>query len=376
MGRRKSVWFTMKLLGLETSCDETAAAVVEDGYTVRSSVIASQIEQHAGYGGVIPELAAREHLRAVDPVVSAALTEGDCASSAPVAVAVTTVPGLIPALLVGVSYARGLAAAYGVPFLGMNHFLAHVYGAFLGAPALLEDPATYPLLALVVSGGHTALLLIQQDGTAEIVGRTLDDAAGEAFDKVAKVLGLGYPGGPVIDRLAARGNPESIRFPRGLTGGGGRRLRERDRFNFSFSGLKTALLYHVRDRGLTRDHDLPDIAAAFQRAVVDVLVLKTFWAAEKFGAASVVLCGGVACNRELRGSMTRAGNAAGIPVIVAEPRYCTDNAAMVAGLAYHYFFHGVPGAGESVSARLPAAVGRLPFAPGFHRPRAESVPGT
>ncbi len=365
----------MKILGLETSCDETAAAIVEDGHAVRSSVIASQIEQHAGYGGVIPELAAREHLKAVDPVVSAALAEGGCASTPPVAVAATTVPGLVPSLLVGVSYARGLAAAYGVPFLGMNHFVAHVYGAFLSAPARLAAPATYPLLALVVSGGHTALVLIQRDGTAEIVGRTLDDAAGEAFDKVAKVLGLGYPGGPVIDRLAARGNPKSIRFPRGLTGGGGRRLREADRFNFSFSGLKTALLYHVRDLGAIREADLPDLAAAFQRAVVDVLVLKTFWAAENFHAATIVLCGGVACNRELRRSMTQAGNAAGLPVVAAEPCYCTDNAAMVAGLAYHYLRHGVPGAAEAVSARLPSVVGPLPFAPEFRRPTSEGASG-
>jgi len=282
------------------------------------------------------------------------------------AVAATTGPGLIPALLVGTSYAKGLAAATGLPFLGINHFLAHIYGAFLDEPDRLREASIYPLLALVVSGGHTALTLIQVDGTARIVGRTLDDAAGEAFDKGAKVLELGYPGGPVIDRLASTGDPERVRFPRALTGGGGRKLHETNRFNFSFSGVKTALLYHVRDQGVSGDSDLADLAAAYQRAIVEVLVLKTFWAADAYRAKTVVLCGGVACNRELRQSLAETGQRRGVPIVIAEPCYCTDNAAMIAGLAFHYLRHGITTPlAEAATARLPSDLGKLPFAPQF-----------
>ena len=353
----------MNVLGIETSCDETAAAVVRDGSDALSNVVSSQIATHAAYGGVVPELAAREHLRAITPVVDAALAESGCTVDDVDAVAVTSGPGLIPALLVGVAYAKGLAAAGERQFLGVNHFVAHIFGAFLEEPDLLSRPDLFPVLALVVSGGHTALVLIARDGAARIVGRTLDDAAGEAFDKAAKILDLGYPGGPVIDRIAADGDPKRVAFPRGLTGSSGRPVRDEDRLNFSFSGVKTALLYAVRDRALSQS-ELTDVVASYQAAIVDVLVDKTILAAAQFNAATVVLCGGVACNSSLRAAMTQAVKQAGRGVTIAARRFCTDNAAMVAGVAYHYLRHGcVSGLDLSPTARLNLALGTVPFAP-------------
>lgn len=354
----------MIVLGIETSCDETAASLVEDGRRVLSNVVSSQVRLHAAYGGVIPELAAREHLRGIAPVVETALAEAECAVASIDAVAVTAGPGLIPALLVGNAYAKGLAAARGCAFVGVNHFLAHIYGAFLGreddVPAV---PSSFPLLALVVSGGHTALVVIRRDGTAEIIGSTLDDAAGEAFDKAAKILNLGYPGGPVIDRLARQGRPGTYDFPRGLTGGGGRPLKPENRFHFSFSGVKTALLYAVRDRELS-DSELADVAADYQQAVVDVLVTKTRWAAEAYGIRTVCACGGVVCNSRLRAELESAAARAGWQLILAAPRYCTDNAAMVAGLAFHYLRRGPASCLDlGVEARLPRDLGRIPFVP-------------
>jgi N6-L-threonylcarbamoyladenine synthase len=353
----------MNILGIESSCDETAAAVVRDGEQVLSSVISSQIKVHAAYGGVIPELAAREHLRAITPVVDQALHESGCRLDEIDAVAVTQCPGLVPALLVGASYAKGLAATRNLPLVGINHFLAHVYGAFLDDPQALQDPAAYPILSLVVSGGHTALFAIQADGSAAIVGRTLDDAAGEAFDKAAKILHLGYPGGPVIDRLAKEGNPTACKFPRGLMGGGGRPAKREHRFNFSFSGVKTALLYHVQDREVS-DAELKDVVASYQQAVVDVLVLKTLLAAKELGAPTIVLSGGVACNSRLRADMEAALRGSGRRLVLAPPKYCTDNAAMVAGLAYHSMRHGqTAGLNLGIQARLPEDLGSVPFAP-------------
>jgi N6-L-threonylcarbamoyladenine synthase len=353
----------MNILGIESSCDETAAAVVRDGKQVLSSVISSQIKVHAAYGGVIPELAAREHLRAITPVVDQALHESGCSLDEIDAVAVTQCPGLVPALLVGASYAKGLAATRNLPLVGINHFLAHVYGAFLDEPQALQEPAAYPILSLVVSGGHTALFAIQADGSAAIVGRTLDDAAGEAFDKAAKILHLGYPGGPVIDRLAKEGNPTACQFPRGLMGGGGRPAKREHRFNFSFSGVKTALLYHVQDREVS-DAELKDVVASYQQAVVDVLVLKTLLAAKELGAPTIVLSGGVACNSRLRADMAAALQGSGQRLVLAPPKYCTDNAAMVAGLAYHSMRHGqTAGLNLGIQARLPEDLGSVPFAP-------------
>ncbi len=353
----------MTVLGIETSCDETAAAVVRSGTDVLASNVSSQVSLHAGYGGVVPELAAREHLRNIMPVVSTALDQSGLALHDLSAVAVTCGPGLIPALVVGVSYAKGLASAAELPLVGVNHFLAHIYGAFIEHDDLLQDPGSFPILALLVSGGHTALVLIEATGAAHIVGTTLDDAAGEAFDKAAKILNLGYPGGPVIDRLAAQGDPKHVAFPRSLTGEGGRPLKPENRFNFSFSGVKTALLYHVRDRSLS-DAELVDVVASYQAAVVDVLVRKTAAAAEKWQTPTIVLCGGVACNSRLRADMADAADQAGKRFVPAPPRYCTDNAAMVAGYAHHALAQGVEHDLEfTVSARLNPELGRVPFVP-------------
>jgi N6-L-threonylcarbamoyladenine synthase len=351
----------MRVLGIETSCDETAAAVVDDARRVCASVIASQMQAHAGYGGVVPELAAREHLRAIDAVVDAALGEAGTDLADLDGVAVTVAPGLVPALLVGVSYAKGLALARGLPLVGVNHILAHVYGAFLDEPASLADPGLFPLLALAVSGGHTLLLLVAADGGTQVVGRTLDDAAGEALDKAARVLRLGYPGGPIIDRLARTGDANAFPFPRGLLPRPGHPVPAEHRFDFSFSGLKTALLYQVRERPPT-ERDLPDLAASYQAAVVDVLVQKSLAAARAFGAATLVVAGGVACNSRLRTELTAATAAAGCALRIAPPRYCTDNAAMIAGLGSCLLAQGRrDGPGLGVSARMPAQPEALPL---------------
>lgn len=334
-------WIDVLILGIETSCDETAAAIVRDGNEVVANVISSQIAKHAAYGGVIPELAAREHLKAMQPVVDTALREADLSLEQIDGIAVTAHPGLLPALLVGISFAKGLAASLEVPLVGVNHFTAHIYGAFLGQAERLTNPETFPILAVVVSGGHTALVLLQDDGTAEVIGQTLDDASGEAFDKAAKIIGLGYPGGPVMDRLATKGDRSAIQFPRGLVGGGGAPLRPKDRFNFSFSGVKTSLLYHCKKLEPLpeqfREEDIPqpwlDTIASFQESIIDVLVRKTKWAAEHYQARTVVLCGGVACNSRLRAAMTDAADS--WDLVIAPPKYCTDNAAMIAGLGYH-----------------------------------------
>ncbi|OGV69942.1 MAG: tRNA (adenosine(37)-N6)-threonylcarbamoyltransferase complex transferase subunit TsaD [Lentisphaerae bacterium RIFOXYA12_64_32] len=351
----------MVVLGIETSCDDTAAAVVRDGREVLASVVSSQIAQHAGFGGVVPELAAREHLRAIQPVVETALRESNCTLQSIDAVAVTNCPGLVPSLLVGVSYAKGVAAARGCALVGVNHFLAHIYGALLDADL---GVVRFPVLALVVSGGHTALALIEANGAARILGATLDDAAGEAFDKAAKILDLGYPGGPIIDRLAKQGNPVAIHFPRPLMGGTGRPRREEDRFNFSFSGVKTALLYAVKGRVVTAA-EMSDLVASYQAAVVDVLVAKTLDASREFRAGTVVVCGGVACNSRLRQEFAAAFAGLELPLRIAPPRLCTDNAAMVAGLAYHSLRHGVTsGFDLAVRARLDHDLETVPFAPG------------
>jgi N6-L-threonylcarbamoyladenine synthase len=324
------------VLGIESSCDETAAAVVADGFRVLSSVVASQAAKHAVYGGVVPELAAREHLKNIEPVVSAALDNAGVALEDISGIRVTNGPGLMPALQVGVNFAKGMALANRLPLVGVNHFLAHVKAAFL-APADADSappkPA-FPLLALVVSGGHTSLALFDAEGRCEIIGTTIDDAAGEALDKAAKLLGLGYPGGPVIERVAREGNPAAFAFPRSLTGGTGRPLDPANRFNFSFSGLKTALLRHVeKNSGENREIEgafLADTVASYQEAVVDVLTMKAMDAAAEFAAKTVVLCGGVACNAPLRERVARACDSAGTAFLVPEKRYCADNAAMVA----------------------------------------------
>ncbi|MGI6354437.1 MAG: tRNA (adenosine(37)-N6)-threonylcarbamoyltransferase complex transferase subunit TsaD [Lentisphaerae bacterium] len=354
----------MIVLGIESSCDETAAAVVRNGHDVLSNVISSQMALHAGYGGVIPELAAREHLRNISPVVQEALAAAQLTIADISAIAVTSRPGLIPALLVGNAYAKGLAAAQNIPLIGINHFLAHIYGSFLGQPEILADRSSYPILALVVSGGHTAIVLIEADGNARILGSTLDDAAGEALDKAAKILGLGYPGGPVIDRIAKTGNPQAYAFPRGLTGAGGKAVKPEHRYDFSFSGVKTALLYAVKDKTLD-EAGLADAVASYQEAVMEVLVSKAMTAASDFATPLICCCGGVACNSRLRALMTKETARLGRRLLAAPPKYCTDNAAMVAGLGWHYLRKGmVDDLAMGVEARLDHSLGTLPFAAG------------
>ncbi|MCK5845183.1 MAG: tRNA (adenosine(37)-N6)-threonylcarbamoyltransferase complex transferase subunit TsaD [Victivallales bacterium] len=325
------------ILGIETSCDETAAAIVADGATVLSNVVSSQIAKHAPFGGVVPELAAREHLRNITIVAESALAEAGVEIGKIDAVAVTNGPGLLPALLVGINFAKGLAAANNLPLLGVNHFTAHIYGTFLDAGVeLLESDDTYPIVALVVSGGHTSLVLVKGNGAAEIIGGTIDDAAGEAFDKGAKLLSLEYPGGPIIEKLAKKGDPARFAFPRPLTGTAGKALKPENRFNFSFSGIKTALLYHargIRDDLKLEGESLYDTLASYQAAIVDTLAMKTLDAMNFFNAESVVVCGGVACNGVLRERLRADVKHAGKTFHPAPPKYCTDNAAMIAGFA-------------------------------------------
>ncbi|MBQ9336323.1 MAG: tRNA (adenosine(37)-N6)-threonylcarbamoyltransferase complex transferase subunit TsaD [Lentisphaeria bacterium] len=334
------------ILGIESSCDETAAAVVENGRAVLSNAVSSQMAKHAVYGGVVPELAAREHLTAIEKVCAEALDSAGLTMRQIDAVAVTHAPGLVPALLVGLNFAKGLAIAHGKPLIGINHFLAHIYGAFVDSTEeIFENPGLYPMAALVVSGGHTSIVILDSDGKARVVGATIDDAAGEALDKGAKLLNLGYPGGPVIERLAKGGDPQKYRFPRSLTGTAGKATPPEHRFDFSFSGLKTALLYHAGRMSADGDpahlegQVLTDTLASYQEAVVDVLCTKAFDAARHFHAKTALLAGGVACNSALRERFT-ATAPKGCRTILAPKKYCTDNAAMVAGLGYHYFAAG------------------------------------
>ncbi len=355
----------MIVLGIESSCDETAAALLRDGHEVLASRISSQIKLHAAYGGVIPELAAREHLKNISPLIDATFAQAGIGLQEVEALAVTNRPGLIPALLVGNSYAKGLALANRLPLLGVNHFEAHIYAAFLNQPGLLQNPANFPLLALVVSGGHTALVLVQAEGRAELLGSTLDDAAGEALDKAAKILNLGYPGGPIIERLAKNGDPQAYSFPRALSGASGKATPREHRFNFSFSGVKTALLYAVKERRLN-EQQLADVLASYQAAVMEVLLSKSMAAAEEYKVPMLCLCGGVACNGYLRRRFQEECQKQEKQLLLAEPACCTDNAMMVAGLAWHYFKHGLQDdLSLPVYARLPEKLPKFPFAPEF-----------
>ncbi|MEY2766989.1 MAG: putative O-sialoglycoprotein endopeptidase [Actinomycetota bacterium] len=306
------------VLAVETSCDETAAALVMGGNDVLSSVVSSQIDIHARFGGVVPEVASRAHLESIVPVVRRAFEEAGIAPSRVDAVAATAGPGLIGALLVGVSAAKSLALSWDRPFIGVNHLEAHLYAG------LLDDPGLeFPLVVLLVSGGHTMIVEMRGHGDYRILGRTIDDAAGEAYDKVARFLDLGYPGGPMIDRVSAEGDPDAIPFPRAMMNDG---------LDFSFSGLKTAVVNHARRNPGARS---VDIAASFQAAVVDVLCAKTLRAAAQSGARGVVLGGGVAANSLLRSEMQRRGSEAGVRVALPSRAMCTDNAAMIAAAAWH-----------------------------------------
>ncbi|MCB9101978.1 MAG: tRNA (adenosine(37)-N6)-threonylcarbamoyltransferase complex transferase subunit TsaD [Anaerolineales bacterium] len=332
-----------KILAIETSCDETAAAVIEDGYRILSNVVASQIDIHRRYGGVFPEVASRQHILAIGTVIQDALIEARTGWNELAAVAVTYGPGLVGSLLVGVNAAKGIALAQNIPLIGVNHLEGHLYSNWLDADNRGVPPAQrFPTLCLIVSGGHTELVLMRQHGSYEILGRTIDDAAGEAFDKVARVLDLGFPGGPAIQIAAQGGNPAAYKFPRAKLG---------DSFDFSFSGLKTAVLRVAQKytkveklRRPTREQKqqqkqaeyrqmpVADIAASFQMAVVDVLVSKTKAAAEKYNVADVMLAGGVSANAALRNKMMTALDR---PVLVPPLYLCTDNAAMI-GAAAHW----------------------------------------
>lgn len=319
----------MHILGIETSCDETAAAVVTDGREIRSNIVASQIELHAKYGGIVPELASRKHVEAINYIVDRAMDEAGVRFDELTAIAVTNRPGLIGALLVGVAAAKSLAYCHNLPLLGINHVEGHIYANFMERPSL-----SFPHICLTVSGGHTLLVEVQEDWRYEILGTTQDDAAGEAYDKVAQYLGLGFPGGKVIDDLAKEGDSDAIRFPRPML--------ERDNYQFSFSGVKTAVRFFVekaRDAGTLPE--VADIAASFQAAVVDVLVGKTIRAAKAKSAKAITLTGGVAANRQLRESMLRAGEEFGAEVYYPQIQLCTDNAAMIAGVAYQKYQEGL-----------------------------------
>ncbi len=308
------------VLGIETSCDETAAALVMGGNDVVSSVVSSQIEVHAGFGGVVPEIASRAHLEALNPVIARTIVEAGVTEDRIDAVACTHGPGLIGALLVGVSAAKALSLAWDVPFVAVNHLEAHLYSAFL------EDPTLeFPLVVLLVSGGHTMLVDMQAHGRYRLLGETIDDAAGEAFDKVARFLDLGYPGGPAVDRAALDGDPDFVRFPRAMSDDPGN-------LDFSFSGLKTAVVNYVRKHP---DVGSADIAASFQMAVVDVLVTKARRAARLVGAKGIVLGGGVAANSLLREEMLEACAADGIGGFLPDRSMCTDNAAMIAATGWY-----------------------------------------
>jgi N6-L-threonylcarbamoyladenine synthase len=313
------------LLALETSCDETSAAVLRDGTDILSNIISSQIDVHKKFGGVVPEVASRKHLELINGVLKEALEQAGTDFSRLSAVAVTYGPGLVGALLVGVAAAKAIAFAQDIPLLGVNHLEGHLYANFLVEPGLY-----FPLLCLVVSGGHTDLVVMSGHGSYRLVGSTRDDAAGEAFDKVARTLGLGYPGGPLIDRLAMQGDEEAIALPRAYL--------EKDSLDFSFSGLKSAVI-NYRHRALQRGEEInkANLAAGFQRAVVDVLVDKTLAATSRYRVNTVLLAGGVAANRRLRDCLALACQARGLHLVVPPPVLCTDNAAMIACAAYYKF---------------------------------------
>jgi len=330
-----------RILAIETSCDETAVAVVADGKRVLSNVVSSQIDLHAVYGGVVPEVASRAHLERLEAVLGQAMETAEVGPEDIDAVAATCGPGLIGALLIGVSAAKSLSLAWGVPYVGVNHMEGHLFATFLERPDL-----EVPLVVLLVSGGHTMIVEVTEPGRYRYLGSTIDDAAGEAFDKVARYLGLGYPGGPIIDRLAREGDPTAIRFPRAMLDDG---------FDFSFSGVKTAVVNYVRRHP---DVGNADVAAGFQEAVVDVLVTKTMRAAASVGARTVCLGGGVAANSLLRERFAVAAEDLGIAHLVPDRAYCTDNAAMIAAAAHHRLAIDGPSGldgGADPSLRLPTA---------------------
>ena len=329
---------SVNILGIETSCDETASAVVADGKVVKSSVVASQTKLHEKYGGVVPEIASRAHIEKIYPVIQEAMEQANVARDEIDAVAIANQPGLTIALLVGVTAAKTLSFAWDKPLIAINHLHAHLQSAIMS-----EESLELPAAALIVSGGHTSLYDYHSPLEPELLGSTIDDAAGEAFDKVASILKLPYPGGPSIEKAAADGNPKAIDFPRSMLG--------RNSLDFSFSGIKTAVLYYCRGKDMKSENkvdsmsrqQIADIAASFQAAVVDVLVKKTKRAAKKIRAKTILLGGGVAANSSLRTALQNMCESSSPPIklLVAPKQYCTDNAVMVASLAYYKFKAGL-----------------------------------
>ncbi len=317
------------ILAIESSCDETAAAVVKNGREVLSNIISSQIALHTQYGGVVPEIASRKHMERINQVIREALAEAGKKLSDMDAVGVTYGPGLVGALLVGVAEAKAIAYAAGLPLVGVHHIEGHVSANYIENKSW--EP---PFLCLIVSGGHTHLVLVKDYGEYEIIGRTHDDAAGESFDKVARAIGLGYPGGPKIDRLAKEGNPKAIAFPRAHIEGAA--------YDFSFSGVKSAVLNYLNSCAMKQEEvNRADVAASFQEAVVEVLVSRTVDAAKQYHMKRVAMAGGVAANSGLRAAMRRACEKAGLELMYPSPIYCTDNAAMIGAAAYYEYRKGV-----------------------------------
>lgn len=328
------------ILGIETSCDETAAAVVADGHEVLSNIVSSQIDIHARYGGVVPEVASRAHVEMMTPVIAQAMVEAGVEPDDLTAIACTVGPGLIGSLLIGVSAAKSLSLVWNKPFVAVNHLEAHLYSSFIEEPDL-----ELPVVVLLVSGGHTMLILMEGHGKYRLLGQTLDDAAGEAYDKVARYLGLGYPGGPIIDKMAMDGDPHAVKFPRALA---------KDGYDFSFSGLKTSVVNYVRKNPDVAD---VDIAASFQEAVVDVLLTKAQRAVKEFGATGLCLAGGVAANSSLRERTLDLAIQDGIKGFVPSRSMCTDNAAMIAAAGWwRYHSDGAASLdhGADSSLRFPA----------------------
>lgn len=315
----------MLILGIESSCDETAAAVLRDGRILLSNVINSQVAVHSPYGGVVPELASRKHLENIYPVVEAALAQAGVGLDDLDGVAVTQGPGLVGALLIGLSFAKAVSAVKGIPHVGVDHIVGHLLSPFLE-----QDQPEFPYIALVASGGHSSIFLVHDHTTSQPLGRTRDDAAGEAFDKVGKILGLEYPGGPVISRLAEQGNPAAIHFPRAWLGQGS--------LDFSFSGLKTSVANYVHQhRQKNEPFHIPDVCASFQEAVVEVLCEKALTAARMHGISTVALAGGVAANARLRAVLQDVGAQRGIKIFMPSLALCTDNAAMIALAGFYHF---------------------------------------
>jgi len=311
------------IMGIETSCDETAAAIVERGRNIVSNIVSSQIKIHNKYGGVVPEIASRKHMEYIIPVIDQALKEAGVELKQLSGIAVTYGPGLIGSLLVGLTVAKSIAFVQNIPLIGINHLEAHIYANFLEHRELKP-----PIVCLIISGGHTSLVYINDYWDYKIIGQTKDDAVGEVFDKISKYLNLGYPGGPILEKLAVNGNPSSINFPRPLL--------NRNNFDFSFSGLKTSVIYHVK-KLIEKNGNIPknDISASFQHAVAEVLAEKTIKAALKYGVSSIALAGGVAANRYIETYIKKRANMHHLKVFYPSPQLCTDNAVMVASAGFY-----------------------------------------